>query len=96
MDNLKVLREFRLSFVKNTADSEEHGLLSGCDLPALTTRFSMSEPCCFCGESSHCSEDGWCADWDLYSFCVCESVDYLRYNQRLNCDMKKSTEMLPY
>ena len=94
MDNLRVLREYRLSFIKNTADSEEHGLPSACDLPALSTRSSTSQPLSFCGEPNHCFDDGWTVDWDLISFYyVFESLDYLRYSSRLNCAMKRGTEV---
>ena len=93
MDNLKVLREYYLSFVKNTADYREHGLPSGCDLPAMSTRSSKSQHLSFCGEPNHSFDDGWIVDWNLHPFYyVFESLDNLRYSSRLNC-AKKGTEV---
>ena len=89
MDNLKILRENLLSFVKNTADSEEHGLLSAHDLPAVSSRSSTSQLLSFCGETNHSFDDGWIVDWDLYPFYyVFESLDNLRHSSRLNFAMK--------
>ncbi|XP_052019119.1 uncharacterized protein LOC127669352 [Apodemus sylvaticus] len=93
VDKAKEMMQSSPSFDKDTLNSEEHVLISAPVLPAMSTSCSMSYPHCFCGESSHCSEDGWFADWDLYSFCVFESVDNLRYYQRFNCAMKKSTDV---
>ncbi|XP_052024740.1 uncharacterized protein LOC127673169 [Apodemus sylvaticus] len=93
IDKAKEMMESSPSFDRDTLDFEEHALISAPVLPALSKRCSMSEPRCFCGASSHCSEDGWFSGWDLYSFCVFESLDYLRYYQRLYCAMKKSTEV---
>ena len=77
-------------FVKDTSDTEEH---SAQVLPAQSTRCSKSETLCLDKEQSHCSEEGWLPEWDLYSFCVFESVDYLRSYHRLNSAMKKGTEV---
>ena len=78
MDNLKDLREYCLSFVKNTADYKVHGLLSGPDLPAMSTGSSTSQHLSFCGETNHSFDDGWTVDWELYPFYyVFESLDNL-------------------
>ena len=89
MDNRKVLREYLLSFVKNTADYREHGLSSARDLPVVSSGSSTSQPLSFCGEKSHSFDDGWIVDWDLYSFYyIFESLDNLRHSSRWNCVMK--------
>ena len=93
MDKAKKMMQSIPSFVKDTSDIEEHALPSAQVLPAQSTRCSNSETLCFSKEQSHCSEDGWIANWDLYSFCVFESVDYLRSYRRLNSAMKKGTEV---
>ena len=93
MDKAKKMMQASPSFVKDTSDSERHAPPNAPVLPALSTKCSKSDPRCVCGESRHCSVDGWFADWDLYSFCVFESLDYLRYYQRVNCAMKKGTEV---
>ena len=93
MDNLKVLREYLLSFVKNTAGSEENGLPSARDLPAVSSGSSTSQPLSFCGEPNHSFDDGCTVDWDLHPlYYVFESLDNLRYSSRLNC-AKKGTEV---
>ncbi|XP_076771527.1 uncharacterized protein LOC143434885 [Arvicanthis niloticus] len=92
MDKTKKMMQFCPSFLKETLDPEEHALLSTRVLPALSRRCSKFEPCCFCGDSGHCSENGSLVDWDLYSFCVSESLDYLRYYHRLECAKKRGTE----
>ena len=68
MDNLKDLREYCLSFVKNTADYKVHGLLSGPDLPAMSTGSSTSQHLSFCGDTNRSFDDGWTVDWELYPF----------------------------
>ena len=93
MDKAKKMMQSFSGFVKDTSDIEEHALPSAQVLPAQSTRCSKSETLCFSKEQSHCSEDGWIAEWDLYSFCVFESVDYLRSYHRLNSAMKKGTEV---
>ncbi|NP_001297556.1 uncharacterized protein LOC236546 [Mus musculus] len=93
MDKAKKMMQSIPSFVKDTSDIEEHAVPSAQVLPAQSTRCSKSETLCFSKEQSHCSEDGWIANWDLYSFCVFESVDYLRSYRRLNSAMKKGTEV---
>ena len=77
MDKAKKMMQSFSGFVKDTSDTEEHALPSAQVLPAQSTRCSKSETLCLGTEQSHYSEDGWIADWDLYSFCVFESVDYL-------------------
>ncbi|XP_052015590.1 uncharacterized protein LOC127666649 [Apodemus sylvaticus] len=81
------------SFVKGTLDSAEHALPSTHVLPALSTRYSKSEPFFFCGELSHYSDDGWVAYWDLYTFYVFESLKNLRHYHRLNCAKKKGKDV---
>ena len=93
MDKAKKMMQSFSCFVKDTSDTEEHTLSCTHVMPAQSTRCSNSETLCFSEEQSHCSEDGWIANWDLYSFCVFESVDYLRSYRRLNSAMKKGTEV---
>ena len=93
MDKAKKMMQSIPSFVKDTSDIEEHAVPSAQVLPAQSTRCSKSETLCFSKEQSHCSEDGWIAEWDLYSFCVFESVDYLRSYRRLNSAKKRSSRV---
>ncbi|XP_021010247.1 uncharacterized protein LOC110288160 [Mus caroli] len=93
MDKAKKMMQSFSRFVKDTTYTEEHTLSHTHVLPAQSTRCSKSETLCLGKEESHCSVDGWIADWDLYSFCVFESVDYLRSYQRWNSAKKKSTEV---
>ncbi|XP_076772252.1 uncharacterized protein LOC143435063 [Arvicanthis niloticus] len=86
IDKAKKMIRFCPSFVKDPSDPEELALLSEHVFPALSTRCSKSEPGCFCGESSHYSENGWIVDWGLY-------LDYLRYYHRLNYAVKRGTEV---
>ncbi|NP_001411648.1 Uncharacterized LOC132475968 [Mus musculus] len=88
----KMVQSFS-GFVKDTSDTKEHALPSAHALAAQSTRCSKSETLCLGKEQNHCSEEGWIADWDLYSFCVFESVDYLRSHLRLNSAKKKGTEI---
>jgi hypothetical protein len=90
MDKDKKMMQSFSGFVKDTSDTEEH---SAQVLPAQSTRCSKSETLCLDKEQSHCSEEGWLPEWDLYSFCVFESVDYLRSYCRLN-SAKKGTEIV--
>ncbi|XP_021044645.1 uncharacterized protein LOC110314758 [Mus pahari] len=92
MDKAKKMMQSFPGFVKDTSDAEEHALPSAQVLPAQNKRCSKSETFCLDKEQSS-SEDGWIADLDLYSFCVFESVDYLRSYRRLNSAMKKDTEV---
>ncbi|XP_021010810.1 uncharacterized protein LOC110288910 [Mus caroli] len=93
MDKVKKMMQSFLGFVKDTTDTEAHTLFCTHVLPAQSTRCSKSETLCLGTEQSHCSEDGWIAVWDLYSFCVFESVDYLRSYRRLNSAKKRGTEV---
>ena len=52
MDKAKEMMQLAPSFVKDTADSEEHALPSAHVFPALSTRCSKSEPHCFCGSQA--------------------------------------------
>uniref|UniRef100_A0A8C6I0X5 Uncharacterized protein n=1 Tax=Mus spicilegus TaxID=10103 RepID=A0A8C6I0X5_MUSSI len=92
MDKAKKMMQSFSGFVKDTSDTEEHALPSAQVLPAQSTRCSKSETLCLGKEQSHCSEEGWIAELDLYSFCVFESVDCLRSYHRLN-SAKKGTEI---
>ena len=94
MDKAKAMKRFCLSFVKNTSDSEEHGLPSTHVMPGPSTGSCTSVPLSFSGEPNLCSEDGWIVEWDPYSSpCVFEILDYLRYYHILNRDLRKATEV---
>ncbi|XP_021036679.1 uncharacterized protein LOC110308588 [Mus caroli] len=88
------MKRFCPCLVQDTSHSEEHSLQTAQELPALSPRYSRSEPQCFCGEPNHCHEDDWIVDWEPYYLpCVFESWDCLRYHSGLNCAMKKGTEV---
>uniref|UniRef100_A0A8C8W167 Uncharacterized protein n=1 Tax=Peromyscus maniculatus bairdii TaxID=230844 RepID=A0A8C8W167_PERMB len=59
-------------------------------LPALRTQYSMSWPLCYLGEPSHCFEEGWSVEWELFSLpCGLDCLDCLRYHPRPNSAMKR-------
>lgn len=89
----KTLKEYHLSFVRNSSDSAVYALPRAQVLPALCPGCSICQPLHFSREPSHYFYEGWIVQWVPFPFpCVSGSMDYLRYCHSLNCAMKRGTE----
>uniref|UniRef100_A0A8C8UMP1 Uncharacterized protein n=1 Tax=Peromyscus maniculatus bairdii TaxID=230844 RepID=A0A8C8UMP1_PERMB len=63
-------------------------------LPALSPRYSMSWPLCYLGKPSHCFEEGWSVEWELFSLpCGLDCLDCLRFHPRPNSAMKRGADV---
>uniref|UniRef100_A0A8C2LRI4 Uncharacterized protein n=1 Tax=Cricetulus griseus TaxID=10029 RepID=A0A8C2LRI4_CRIGR len=82
-------------FVEDMSDSSQHTPGSPHFLPTLSPRYFQSWPPYFYAQSSHCFENGWSVDGELFPLpCGLPRWDCLRYHPRMNYARKWGTEVV--